>query len=409
MKPNHELHVERWLQHVRSLAQEIGPRGSTTEGERQGSAYCQEVLTGLGLEARTEPFVGARSIFVPHVLFAGAMLFACIVYPFAGRTSALLAALLSIVALASELMELSFRDNPLRRLAPKGPSQNVVATVSPAGEHRRDLVLIGHVDSQRTPIFFSTPRWVSVYQGFTTLAFVVFAAQVVLYGLGAVTLWPWIWPASIPCALCAIVMAAFFIHADRTPYTAGANDNATGAGLLLALAEHLQAEPLQHTRVWLACTGCEETQHYGAIDFFRRHGAQLEQGTAIVFETLGCAGPSWLTREGIVIPFYADRGLVALAEGLAAEHPQWGAYPVVIVGGNTEMADALRAGIPAITISGQGPDGEMPYWHQVGDTVEVLDPEVMGRAYAFAWALIRALDTRPADRVSPADRVGRGE
>ena len=38
-----------------------------------------------------------------------------------------------------------------------------------------------------------------------------------------------------------------------------------------------------------------------------------------------------------------------------------------------EMADALRAGIPAITISGQGPDGEMPYWHQVEDTVDKLD------------------------------------
>jgi hypothetical protein len=72
------------------------------------------------------------------------------------------------------------------------------------------------------------------------------------------------------------------------------------------------------------------------------------------------------------------------------------AYAVQLKGGNTEMADALRAGIPAITISGQGPDGEMPYWHQAEDTVDKLDAEVMARAYAFVWAFLQALDTQDA-------------
>jgi hypothetical protein len=394
MQTDDNHYVERWLEHVRVLAEEIGPRGSTTEGERRGCKYCQAVLSGLGLDAKLEPFTGARSIFVPHVFFALAMLIAFLLYPLAGRASAWIAAWLSVVALTSELLELSFVENPLRWLTPKGPSQNVVATVAPAKEHRQDVVLVGHVDSQRTPIFFSTPRWVSVYQGFTTAAFVLFVAQVLLYVLGAIARWPWIWPTSIPCALCAMLMAAFFIHADRTPFTAGANDNATGTGLILTLAEHLQAEPLEHTRVWLANTGCEETQHYGSIAFFRRHHAEWVRPSVIVLETLGCAGPAWLLREGIVIPFYADRELATLAERLAADHPEWGAHPVRLKGGNTEMADALRAGVPAITISGQGPNGEMPYWHQIEDTVDKLDTEVMGRAYSFAWAFIRALDAR---------------
>ena len=58
------------------------------------------------------------------------------------------------------------------------------------------------------------------------------------------------------------------------------------------------------------------------------------------------------------------------------------------------MADALRAGVPTITISGQGPNGEMPYWHQVGDTVDKLDPEVMVRAHAFVWTYLQALDAQ---------------
>jgi len=69
----------------------------------------------------------------------------------------------------------------------RGPSQNVVATIPPAGEHRQDLVLIGHLDTQRTPLAFSSQRWVDTYKAFTAVAFVLFAAQVALYLLGAIT------------------------------------------------------------------------------------------------------------------------------------------------------------------------------------------------------------------------------
>lgn len=392
MEMAHSRYVEIWLRHVRSLAMDIGPRGSTTASESQASDYCERLFTDLGLNVQIETFTSARSIYHPHLLASAVMLIAFAIYPIYGRVSAGIAAFLSLVALASELMELSFRDNIFRRLVPKGASQNVIATVPPVRERKRDLVLIGHVDSHRTPIIFSTPRWVGVYQSFTTVAFVLSLVQVVLYVLGVITLLGWIWPITTLSAACGLLLSAMCIQADRTPFSAGANDNATGAGLVLALGEHLHNEPLQHMHVWLVCTGCEEVQHYGAIDFFQRHKANLRHPVTIVLEALGCSGPAWLTKEGIIIPFYADRDLVLLAKKLSDAHPEWGAYPSKIKGGNTEMADALRVGIPAITLIGMGPRGEMPYWHQVGDTFDKMDSEVMGRAYGFAWALIQALE-----------------
>ena len=226
------------------------------------------------------------------------------------------------------------------------------------------------------------------------MAFVLFAAQTVLYLLGTLTGWAWIWPLTFLSAVGALLLMAMCIQADRTPFTAGANDNASAVGLVLTLAETLRTAPLQHTRVWLACTGCEEVQHYGAIDFFRRHRSELKQPSVIAFEMLGCAGPSWLTKEGIIVPFRADPGLVSLAEKIAAQHPELDAYPAQLSGGNTEMADALRLGIPAITLGGQTRDGGMPYWHQVGDTFDKMNPEVLERAYTFTWAFISALDAR---------------
>jgi len=144
-----EEHVLSWLTHIRVLSKDIGPRGSATLGERRGSEYCEQVFSGLGLDPVVEEFRSARSIYYPHLLAASLMLMSFAVYPLSGRASALAAAAIAVLALASDLLELSFLDNPLRRLTPKGPSQNVVATISPAGEHRRDILLIGHVDSQQ--------------------------------------------------------------------------------------------------------------------------------------------------------------------------------------------------------------------------------------------------------------------
>jgi hypothetical protein len=384
--------LQSWLEHVRVLAEDIGPRGPTTDGERRAAAYCENELRENGLTPEVESFRSARSIFLPHLIASAAMLIAFAIYPLAGRISAGLAAVVALVALVSDLLELSFRDNILRRIVPKGPSQNVIARIPPSKEHKRDLVLIGHLDSQRTPIVFSTPRWVAIYQSFTTIAFVLFIVQVLLYAVGAFTQWDWIWLASIPSAVAALLLAAMCIQADLTPFTVGANDNATAVGLLLALAERYQARPLDNTRLWLVCTGCEEVQHYGAIDFFKRHKRELHNPVAIAFEMLGCAGPAWLTSEGIIIPFKSDARLVSLAEKLAAENPEWKAHAAQVKGGNTEMADALRVGIPAITIIGMGTKGEMAYWHQVEDTFDKMDPEVMGRALAFILAYLQELD-----------------
>lgn len=125
------------------------------------------MLQQLGLNPQIERFTSALSIFQPHLLTAVAMLAAFAIYPLAGRTSVIIAAFITLGALISDVLELSFISNPLRWIVAKDPSQNVVATVGPAAEHRQDLVLIGHIDSQRTPIVFSTPRWVAIYKAFT--------------------------------------------------------------------------------------------------------------------------------------------------------------------------------------------------------------------------------------------------
>jgi preprotein translocase subunit SecG len=385
-------HVATWLNHIRALAVDIGPRGPTREGERQGALYAQAQFNKMGLQPVFETFSSARSIFHPHILGSGLMLLAFILFPLGGRITAILAALLSIFVLVCELLELSFQNNPFRKIVPKGESQNVYTVIPPAGEHKRDLVLVGHLDSQRTPIIFSTQGWVKVYDRFTMATFACFIVQTILFSLAIFFQMPWAWYGSIPAALCAILLAAMCIQAEATPFTAGANDNASAVGMVLALAEELTNQPLQNTRVFAVCTGCEEVQHYGMIDFYKRHQLELKKPTALIFEMLGCASPAWLTKEGIIVPFKADQRLVQISESLAAEHPEWDAHPAVISGGNTEMADALRCKIPAITITGITKDGDWPYWHKLSDTFDKMNPAVMQKTWNMTQAMIERLD-----------------
>ncbi len=386
--------IKRWLNHIYKLAVEIGPRGSTTDEERQAAEYAHEEFKKMGLVPVWQDFKSAKSIFLPHIIGSFIMVFAFIIYPLGGTITAIIAALLSILVIVSELQELGFQNNLIRMLIPKGNSQNVHAVIAPEKEHKQDIILVGHLDTQRTPLFFRNHTFVKIYDNFTTIIFVTYLIQTVFYSLSVFFSWNWVWYASIPAAVCAVLMISFFIEADFSPFTAGANDNASAAGMVLTLAEELKRKPLEHTRVFAVCTGCEETQHYGMIAWYKRHLSMLKNPRTIVFELLGVDGPGYLTQEGIIVPFKSDPQMLSMVKTISQEHPQWGAYPVKISGGNSEMADALRNKIPAICLFGISKDGVAPYWHQVEDTFDKMNPAVMENVWSLTTELIQEIDKK---------------
>lgn len=386
--------VQRWFEHVRYLAETIGPRGPATAEERAAHDYCSRTLASLGLTPREDHFRSAGSVFLPHLVAALGILAAFVIYPLAPPVTPWIAAGLSLVVVVSEVLELLLRPNCLRWPLPTYPSRNVYAVVNPSGPVERDLVLIGHVDTQRTPKIFSTPGWFLAYRVFSTVAFISFVLMAVVYWWGAAYGARWVWPVSAVAALMAVLLAALCLEAHLSPFTPGANDNATAAGLVLTLAGEFAAKPLSRTRVWLLCTGCEEALHEGAQTFFKLHKPELVDPRAIAFEMLGCSGPAWMVREGVLLPIYSDRGLRDLAERIAAERPELGAYPGTLQGGVGEMADAMAYGVKAITIVGLTRQGRAPYWHRPTDTVDKMDTGVLNRSYRFVQAMVEALDRR---------------
>jgi Zn-dependent M28 family amino/carboxypeptidase len=199
----------------------------------------------------------------------------------------------------------------------------------------------------------------------------------------------------IPAAI-VLVLWLLSVHSHFTPHTAGANDNASGVGVLLALAGRLKAEPLAGTEVWLVATGCEEVGAGGSQAFVREHGEQFREGGIISVDNIAGkgTGPVYLRSEGIVLPRTYTGALIELADRLAQSRPELGARAAHQRGASTDGLPALNAGITALSFVGYTVDGWVPNWHHPDDTVANVDADSLDRAERFVWELLHILDDR---------------
>jgi hypothetical protein len=303
---------------------------------------------------------------------------------------------LAATTLVSAYLDLNFTTNPIRWLLPKRPSQNVWAVIPAVGTPSRRLVLVGHLDTHRTPFVFRSPLHLKVLQVLVAAGFASMAALVLLYIAGSIVQSDIIYLISLAPAVLLIVDLVMTVQPDMTPYTPGANDNASGAAIVLSLAERLKAEPLANTEVWVVNSGCEEVGCYGAAAFLREHREELAEAYFIALDSVAGpgSGPCYITREGMTRPYRSDPGLVALAGQIAADRPELGAYSKVMPLGFTEGAIGIRNGMPSLTFVNLRPDGVLPYWHRPDDVFENVDADVLVRTQAFVWELLRRIDSR---------------
>jgi hypothetical protein len=380
--------------HVEHLAAVIGPRGSCTPEERRASEYCRGVLRDLGFEAHLEEFRATRSGWAPFSVAAGLVLLGLAAFwLLPDGIGAPLAAALTVTVTASLLLHLTFRPNPLVRLVPTGISQNVYARARPTGPVRRTIVVCGHVDTHRTPIAMYSPLAFRLFVGLTTVGLLAIGALCVLFILAAVRPDPLWRLLTLPPGVVALVVFAVTLQPEFTRFVPGANDNASGAAAVLALAARLRAQPLPHTEVWLLNSGAEEVGATGPVRLLERH-PELRAADWIVLDTIAGpgAGPCVITAEQVLLPLRADSRLLALAQGVAAVRPDLKAYEHYYRGLFSEHSPLVAAGCRSLAMIGFTPQGVLPHWHRPTDTVANIDPGVLERTIEFAWELLAAID-----------------
>ena len=113
------------------------------------------------------------------------------------------------------------------------------------------------------------------------------------------------------------------LQADFTPFSPGANDNASGVAVTLALAQHLQANPLAHTETYIALTGCEEVGAYGMAAYLEAHARQLGAETVyIILDQIGAGRIKFLTADGLLLKHKTHPQALRLAREIVARKPE---------------------------------------------------------------------------------------
>jgi hypothetical protein len=393
--PQHQNITTASFSHIRHLSQTIGGRGSCTTSEKRAAEYVAQQLRELDIsDVRVEAFTAAPSTYRPYALaFGVAFLSSLLAFALPWRGMIFMATLVNAAAAWGMLAETDFAPNWMRWLLPKGHSQNTVAVIPAAGQASKRVVLCAHLDSHRTPIFYSSQTWQTWFTRLVTLAFASLVLGALFFGMGSVLSLSWLRWFALPAALVQGLAAALSLSADFTSFSPGANDNASGVQVTLDLVERLRDQPLNNTEVWLAFTGCEEAGSYGMSNFLDRYAKTLgDQTFYIILDQVGLGELTYLTVDGLIIRRKTHPAALSLARSTARKHNPLSAAEAEGMA-YTDAAVATKRGLTALTlVSIPSHEEESSHWHQLSDTITNVDRQAIVDAYSFTWQILQVLD-----------------
>jgi aminopeptidase YwaD len=187
-----------------------------------------------------------------------------------------------------------------------------------------------------------------------------------------------------------VVMA----HYDSMPDTPGAVDNASGAALLLALAETLAGQPAGIGLEFLATCG-EEMGGVGVAHYLKQPEAALDEVLAVI--NLDAVGQ--LMGPNTVTTLAASEAMQAALQAVQARHTGslW-VDPWV----ESDHSAFIWRGVPAVAVSSRGVDQVM---HTARDAANWISPTRLDQAGALVLDVIAALaDKTPAWCRSGSDK-----
>lgn len=394
--------AERAKEHIGYLVDEIGPRPSTGPAERAAAEYAFNVMAGCGLrQVRHEHFPGLPSTYrlLRDCLLLA--LFCLVIYPLRLPLTGVIAAALGALAAYSTYSLFTLKDWPLYRLVGKRPSQNTVGVAMPRGAATRAVVLLAHADTHRAALIYSSDRWVSAFTLIIGATFLSMAVNPALFLVGAALGSPSLYGLALAGGAFQVFALALVIQADRAPYSPGANDDASGVGVALALGERLAQEPLQRTAVWIAVTGCEETWDGGVRALIDAHRRALADALWVEFDGVGVGAHTvWLTGEGMLKFDPAHPDAMAASQAAAARVPGVHAKGEPGTLAYTQMGPVHKAGLRGVGINQRPAPGAegMSHWHRVTDTAANIELQALENAIRFGWALLQVWDEGAAGR-----------
>lgn len=385
--------MSRAMDHIRRLSVDIGPRGSTTKEERAAGEYVVEAMKGMGMEAWLEEFSAVPTfswVYLIYYLVPLAGLVIALFMPWVGAAVGVLGAI-------GFLLELNGREI-VAAVLPKRTSVNAIGRLRTAPHvpssgsgpaTRPKFIISSHLDSSKAALNFKPGMVESFRASFIIMVGSMIAgpALTVLYAATAAR--PFWWTALLPAAY-LIVTCGFLLHREAwSRYTHGANDNASGVGAMLAVAESAARGEFGDLDLWFIATGCEESGTYGMARFLDGHRDELKGALVINVDNVGAGRVHYMAGEGMFPTWKSSPGLLALAEKAKARRPdlavERGVYNLM----STDALPAMVRGYGAMSLLSTR-NGLLPNWHWVTDTFENVEEEAVETCVEFVKEMLKA-------------------
>ncbi len=239
------------IQHVRELADRIGPRPATTDAEAEAANYIEDCFRSRGLEVERQEFECPRTYSWAFVIYHVLTVLSAGVLFWADAWGPLRWIAFAVAAFVAVTMwfDLDTRGG-LSSVMPKGPSQNVIARRVPKarrGERLRKVVIVAHYDSAKASLAFAPAMVKNFTATFELMKWCTFLVPVLMF-LDNLPLTsaadPYLWYLTLAVAAYLLIPALINTHRELAMRAVdGANDNASGVAAMLAAMEAIVPEP----------------------------------------------------------------------------------------------------------------------------------------------------------------------
>ncbi|MEQ9715989.1 MAG: M28 family metallopeptidase [Candidatus Asgardarchaeia archaeon] len=389
------------MKHIYELSVTIGPRRPVSDNEWKAAGYIFNFFKKIGLEPMQQKFLSISTFSLPYLVIFGLYLLSIILYLY----EPLMGLILSLIAFIIFLLEGSSKP-VLIHILPKGKSHNIYVRIKPKGEVKRRLILVGHYDSSRAAWFFS-PGFVKYFRAlflaiaFSAILIPIIEIFVLAYENFVSSKFLFLTIKDLGLYLLLIptffIVLGFFSMLHRELFykdVPGANDNASGVGVLLSLAEIFSKIPLSNTEIWCVATGSEESGMFGMIYFLKYHEEYFDKNNTFIlnFDNIGAGDVYYIVGEGLLTTLKSDKTLVEIASNVAKAHKDWNINPKVYKLLPTDATSAIARGFKALSIMSFNKQGLLPNWHWHTDTYENVDEETVKKALNFAYEIIKEID-----------------
>ncbi len=382
-----------WLRgHVEELSAIHRP--SASPGERQAAEWLVARLGEEEVEARIEVEDGHGGYWWPLGVANAVGALGGVA---AGRGHRLTGAVLGAAAAAAALDELPPRGFRLRKLLQRRDMHNVVAELG-RPDAERTVVLVAHHDAAHSGLVFhpAIPE-VADRLGFIEKNNTSPGLMWPLVGgsaavaAGAVTGSRLLRRLGTTVCVGSVLAMAEIGAREAVP---GANDNATGVAVLLAIARALREQPTSSVRVLLVSTS-EEALCEGMKAFCDRHFPELPVDSTffLAVDTVGSPHLLVLRGEGMAGLVEYPRESLELLDGLA-EELGIELFPNLRLRNATDGVFPLNAGYQCASLNSVTDLKQPANYHWPTDTADRVNYDSVADAVRLVEAVVRRLDQR---------------